>query len=85
MRIVAIFLVGLISVWLYHGNLLIKVSRLELSIKSGNKQLDELQKELEKKELQYDSLMDLERIGNEMKNKKNMSISNEIKFFKIEE
>ncbi|MGY0394150.1 MULTISPECIES: hypothetical protein [unclassified Fusobacterium] len=85
MRIVAIFLVGLISVWLYHGNLLVKVSRLELSIKTGNKQLDELQKELEKKELQYDSLMDLERIGNEMKKKKNMSISNEIKFFKIEE
>lgn len=85
MKIVALFLVGLISVWLIHGNLLIKVSRLELSIKNGNKQLEELQKELEKKELQYDSLVDLERIGNEMKNRKKMTISNDIKFFKIEE
>lgn len=85
MRIVALFLFGLISVWIYHGNLLIKVSRLEMSIKNGNKRLDELQKQLEKKELEYDSLMDLEKIGTEMKNKKNMAISNDIKFFKIED
>lgn len=85
MKIVALFLVGLISVWLIHGNLLIKVSRLEISIKNGNKQLEELQKELEKKELQYNSLVDLERIGNEMRNKKKMTISDDIKFFKIEE
>ena len=56
MKIVALFLFGLISVWVYHGNLLIKVSRLELNIKNGNKKLDELQKQLEKKELEYDSL-----------------------------
>jgi cell division protein FtsB len=85
MKIVALFLFGLISVWLVHGHLLIRVSRLELSIKNGNKQLEELQKELEKKELQYDSLVDLERIGNEMRNKKKMTISDDIKFFKIEE
>ena len=85
MKIVAIFLVGLVSVWVFHGHLLVKVSRLELAIKTGNRQLDELQKELEKKELQYDSMMDLERIGNEMRDKKNMMISKEIKFFKIEE
>jgi len=85
MKIVALFLFGLISVWFIHGNLLIKVSRLEISIKNGNKQLEELQKELEKKELQYNSLVDLERIGNEMRNKKKMTISDDIKFFKIEE
>lgn len=85
MKVVAIFLIGLISVWVYHGNLLIKVSRLELAIKNGNKQLDELQKELEKKELEFNSLMDLEKIGTEMKRKKNMAISQDIKFFKIDE
>lgn len=85
MKTVAIFLFCLISIWGYHGKLLINVSRLELSIKQRNKQLDELQKELEKKELEYNSLMDLEKIGTEMKIKKNMAISQDIKFFRIDE
>ncbi len=85
MRKGVIFLFSLIFVWLLHGNLLIKVSRLELTIKNENKQLEELQKELEKKIMEYNSLMDLEKIGTEMKKKNNMGISKDIKFFKIDE
>jgi phage gp16-like protein len=80
-----IFLIGILSIWILHGTLLIKVSKIELSIKEDKKILDELQKELSKKEIEYNTVMDLEKIGNEMKNRKKMAISQGIKFFRIEE
>lgn len=80
-----ILLIGILSIWILHGTLLIKASKIELSIKEDKKILDELQKELSKKEIEYDTIMDLERIGNEMRNKKKMAISQGIKFFRIEE
>ncbi len=80
-----ILLIGILSIWILHGTLLIKVSKIELSIKEDRKELEELQKELSKKEIEYDTIMDLERIGNEMRNKKKMAISQGIKFFRIEE
>lgn len=85
MKNLTIFLIGILSIWILHGTLLIKVSKIELSIKEDKKILDELQKELSKKEIEYDTIMDLEKIGNEMKNKKKMAISQGIKFFRIEE
>lgn len=80
-----ILLIGILSIWILHGTLLIKVSKIELSIKEDKKVLEELQKELSKKEIEYDTIMDLERIGNEMRSKKKMAISQGIKFFRIEE
>jgi phage gp16-like protein len=80
-----IFLIGILSIWILHGTLLIKVSKIELSIKEDKKILDELQKKLSKKEIEYNTVMDLEKIGNEMKNRKKMAISQGIKFFRIEE
>jgi hypothetical protein len=80
-----ILLIGILSIWILHGTLLIKVSKIELSIKQDKKILDELQKELSKKEIEYDNIIDLERIGNEMRDKKKMAISQGIKFFRIEE
>lgn len=85
MKNLTILLIGILSIWILHGTLLIKVSKIELSIKEDKKVLDELQKELSKKEIEYDTIMDLDKIGNEMKNKKKMSISQGIKFFRIEE
>lgn len=85
MKNLTIFLIGILSIWILHGTLLIKVSKIELSIKEEKKILDELQKELSKKEIEYDTIMDLEKIGNEMKNRKKMAISQGIKFFRIEE
>lgn len=85
MKNLTILLIGILSIWILHGTLLIKASKIELSIKEDKKILDELQKELSKKEIEYDTIMDLERIGNEMRNKKKMAISQGIKFFRIEE
>ena len=85
MKNLTIFLIGILSIWILHGTLLIKVSKIELSIKEDKKLLDELQKELSKKEIEYNTVMDLEKIGNEMKNRKKMAISQGIKFFRIEE
>lgn len=85
MKNLTIFLIGILSIWILHGKLLIKVSKIELSIKEDKKILDELQKELSKKEIEYNTVMDLEKIGNEMKNRKKMAISQGIKFFRIEE
>ena len=85
MKNLTIFLIGILSIWILHGTLLIKVSKIELSIKEDKKILDELQKELSKKEIEYNTVMDLEKIGNEMKNWKKMAISQGIKFFRIEE
>ena len=85
MKNLTILLIGILSIWILHGTLLIKVSKIELSIKQDKKILDELQKELSKKEIEYDKIINLERIGNEMKNKKKMAISQGIKFFRIEE
>ena len=67
MKSLVIFLIGILSIWILHGTLLIKVSKIELSIKEEKKILDDLQKELSKKEIEYDSIIDLERIGNEMR------------------
>lgn len=85
MKNLTIFLIGILSIWILHGTLLIKVSKIELSIKEDKKIFDELQKELSKKEIEYNTVMDLEKIGNEMKNRKKMAISQGIKFFRIEE
>ena len=85
MKNLTIFLIGILSIWILHGTLLIKVSKIELSIKEDKKILDELQKGLSKKEIEYNTVMDLEKIGNEMKNRKKMAISQGIKFFRIEE
>ncbi|STO31575.1 Uncharacterised protein [Fusobacterium necrogenes] len=85
MKNLSILLISIISIWILHGALLIKVSKIDLSLKEDRKIYDELLKELSKKEIEYDSIMDLEKIGNEMREKKKMSISQDIEFFKIEE
>lgn len=81
----SILLISILSIWILHGVLLIKVSKIDLIVKEDRKVYDELLKELSKKEIEYDSIMDLEKIGNEMRSKKKMAISQDIKFFRIEE
>lgn len=72
------------SVWLTHAILLIRISKFEKALKQQNKILLELNREVSKKEIEYENLIDLEKIENEMKKAK-MSRANEIKFFTIEE
>ena len=85
MKKTLILLTGILLVWLVHGCFLIKVSKKELVVKKTRQELENLEKEVEKKEIEYDTIIDLEKIGNEMKQKHNMSISKDIKFFQIDE
>ncbi len=64
---------------------LIKISKLEIAINADRKTLETVEKDLDKKIIEYDSKVDLEKIGKEMRNKNKMEISNSIKFFQIEE
>lgn len=74
----------IISVWIIHGSLLIKISKLEQSINKDKKELEIVEKELNRKIIEYDTKIDLDKIGKEMRNKKKMEISNKINFFQIE-
>lgn len=85
MKKAILFFIGVLIVWLIHGHYLIKVSKKELVVKQIRQEMENLEKEVEKKEIEYDTLIDLEKIGEEMKQKKNMSISKEMKFFQIDE
>jgi hypothetical protein len=78
-----VFLI-IISVWIIHGSLLIKISKLEQSINKDKKELEIVEKELNRKIIEYDTKVDLDKIGKEMRSKKNMEISNKINFFQIE-
>ena len=78
-----VFLI-IISVWIIRGSLLIKISKLEQSINKDKKELEIVEKELNKKIIEYDTKIDLDKIGKEMRSKKNMEISNKINFFQIE-
>ena len=74
----------IILVWIVHGSLLIKISKLEQSINKDKKELEIVEKELNRKIIEYDTKIDLDKIGKEMRTKKNMEISNKINFFQIE-
>ena len=74
----------IISVWIIHGSLLIKISKLEQSINKEKKELEIVEKELNRKIIEYDTKIDLDKIGKEMRSKKKMEISNKINFFRIE-
>ena len=78
-----VFLI-IISVWIIHGSLLIKISKLEQSINKDKKELEIVEKELNRKIIEYDTKVDLDKIGKEMRTKKNMEISTKINFFQIE-
>ena len=74
----------IILVWIVHGSLLIRISKLEQSINKDKKELEIVEKELNRKIIEYDTKIDLDKIGKEMETKKNMEISNKINFFQIE-
>lgn len=78
-------LITIVIVWLIHGMFLIKISKFEIAINADRKTLETVEKDLDKKIIEYDSKVDLEKIGKEMRDKNKMEISNSIKFFQIEE
>lgn len=79
-----ILLILAIIMFIIHGYYCLEVAKAEKKIKEANKMLEEAEKQRVLKELEYNSKIDLERLGSEMK-KKNMVVSEEIKFFRIKE
>ena len=65
----------IILVWIVHGSLLIRISKLEQSINKDKKELEIVEKELNRKIIEYDTKIDLDKIGKEMRTKKNMEFS----------
>lgn len=68
-----------------HVIMLLKVSRREKVLKETIAHMEMLEKDVERKEMEYDTMLDLEKIGKEMAEKKGMTISQKINFFQINE
>ena len=68
-----------------HVIMLLKVSRREKVLKETIAHMEMLEKDVERKEMEYDTKQDLEKTGKEMEEKKGMTISQKINFFQINE
>lgn len=82
-RGIGILIFSIVSVWIIHGWLIIKVSDLEKLAKIEKKKLAEVQKEVSEKRIAYEQRVDLGKIEKEMRTKHKMEISKDIQFFKI--
>ena len=77
----SIFILG---IWLFNVKTLREVTSLEKELKMANENLEELEKELDKKIMYYDANLNLEKIRREME-AKGMKVSDEVVYFEIEE
>ena len=82
--ITIIFAIGVLGIWLFNVKTLREVTSLEKELKVANENLEELEKELDKKIMFYDSKLDLDKIRRDME-AKGMKVSDEIIYFEIEE
>lgn len=72
-----------IVIWLTHNSYLVKVSKLEKAVIAERKNLEDLKKDLNEKQLEYDRAVDLKELELEMRKKRNMETSKEVYYFKI--
>ena len=81
-----IFFFSIIAVgfWVYNPITLNKVSKAEKDLKIANDTLEELQKELDRKMIYYDTKLDLSAIKLEMESK-GFSMADNIIYFEIED
>ncbi|WP_427171897.1 hypothetical protein KST23_03840 [Fusobacterium nucleatum] len=77
----SIFILG---IWLFNVKTLREVTSLEKELKMANENLEELEKELDKKIMYYDANLNLDKIRREME-AKGMKVSDEVVYFEIEE
>ena len=82
--ITIIFAIGVLGIWLFNVKTLREVTSLEKELKIANENLEELEKELDKKIMFYDSKLDLDKIRRDME-AKGMKVSDEVIYFEIEE
>lgn len=75
-----------ITILIWGGNIfsLREVTALEKELKVLNERLEDSEKELDKKIIEYDNKLDLSKIKSNME-KKNMEIASDITFFEIGE
>ena len=82
--ITIVFTICIISIWLFNVKTLREVTSLEKELKIANENLENLEKELDKKIMFYDSKLDLDKIRRDME-AKGMKVSDEVIYFEIEE
>lgn len=76
--------VAVVFIWLFNIKTLREVTELEKQLKTANETLEELDKDLDKKIIYYDSKLDLDKIKRDME-AKGMKVTEEVVYFEIEE
>ena len=83
MKLISGVILITIAIWLTHNSYLVKISKLEKAVIAERKNLEDLRKDLNKKQLEYDKAADLKKLELEMREKRNMETSKEVYYFKI--
>ena len=76
--------IAVVFIWLFNIQTLREVTELEKQLKAANETLEELDKDLDKKIIYYDSKLDLDKIKRDME-AKGMKVTEEVIYFEIEE
>lgn len=76
--------IAVVFIWLFNIQTLREVTELEKQLKAANETLEELDKDLDKKIIYYDSKLDLDKIKRDMEDK-GMKVTEEVVYFEIEE
>ena len=83
MKLAAGVILITIAIWLTHNSYLVKISKLEKAVIAERRNLEDLKKDLNEKQLEYDKAADLKKLELEMREKRNMETSKEVYYFKI--
>ena len=76
--------IAVVFIWLFNIKTLREVTELEKQLKIANETLEELDKDLDKKIIYYDSKLDLDKIKRDME-AKGMKVTEEVVYFEIGE
>ena len=76
--------IAVVFIWLFNIQTLREVTELDKQLKAANETLEELDKDLDKKIIYYDSKLDLDKIKRDME-AKGMKVTEEVVYFEIEE
>ena len=76
--------IAVVFIWLFNIQTLREVTELEKQLKAANETLEDLDKDLDKKIIYYDSKLDLDKIKRDME-AKGMKVTEEVVYFEIEE
>jgi uncharacterized protein YoxC len=72
--------IAVVFIWLFNIQTLREVTELEKQLKAANETLEELDKDLDKKIIYYDSKLDLDKIKRDME-AKGMKVTEEVVYF----